>query len=143
MVYNIRHRKFSYPFNDSWFVFHYSNWSFHESYLAEKTHFMNLIEWTEHNKMVLLNLQTRTKLLNNVVILTFLLTILTIIHFFIEQKFCKYILRRRKNKQQQNIRELTVQTFIYYLIYSGAREAFRKIIQPCSITRLFNYCPVV
>ena len=27
------------------------------------------------------------------------------------------------------MRELTMQTFIYYLIYSGARETFCKIIQ--------------
>ena len=41
--------------------------------------------------MVLLNLQTSTKLLGNFIILkTFLSTISTIIHFFIEQKFCKY-----------------------------------------------------
>ena len=70
-----------------------------------------------------------TKLLDNVIILTFLSTIFTIIHFFIEQKFCKYYFLQSRKKQIEKIRELTMQTFIYYLIYSGAREAFRKIIQ--------------
>ena len=27
------------------------------------------------------------------------------------------------------MRELTIQTIIYYMIYSGARKGFRKIIQ--------------
>ena len=39
--------------------------------------------------MVLLILQTSNKLSENV-IKTFLSTIFTMIHFFIEQKFCKY-----------------------------------------------------
>ena len=29
----------------------------------------------------------------------------------------------------KNLRELTIQIFIYYLIYLGAREAFCKIMQ--------------
>ena len=33
-------------FNNSWFIFHYSSWSFHEPYFSKK-HFTNLIGWTE------------------------------------------------------------------------------------------------
>ena len=54
--------------------------------------------------------------------------IYSIVHLFIEQKFWKHFLQSRKY-QIEAIRQLTVQTFIYYLIYSGARKAFHEIIQ--------------
>ena len=40
-------------FNDSWFIFHDSSWSFANHILAENTYFLNHIEWTEHKIMVL------------------------------------------------------------------------------------------
>ena len=39
-------------FNNSWFVFHDSSWSFHKPYSCKK-HFTNCIGWTEHTTMVL------------------------------------------------------------------------------------------
>ena len=45
-----------------------------------------------------------------------------IIHFYIMQKFCKHFLRSRK--QIGRTRQLTIQTFIKYLIYCVARKQF-------------------
>ena len=39
-------------FNDSWFVFHDSSWSFHEPYFSRKHIFQNHAEWTEHKIIV-------------------------------------------------------------------------------------------
>ena len=58
--------------------------------LAENRYFMNYIESTE-NKTIVLKPQTSTKLLDNLIILTtFLSMISTINHFFIKRKFCKH-----------------------------------------------------
>ena len=46
--------KFRVRFNDSWFVFDDSSWSFHKSYFSRKNIFHeSYIEWTEHKVMVL------------------------------------------------------------------------------------------
>ena len=39
-------------FNDSWFVFHDSSWSFHEPHFSRKHIFQNHAEWTEHKIIV-------------------------------------------------------------------------------------------
>ena len=75
-------------------------------------------------------MEISTKLFGNVVTLkTFLSTITSIIHVFIQQKFCiNYFLWGRKY-QTAKTRQLITQTFIYYLIYSGPRKVFHKIMQ--------------
>ena len=68
-------------------------------------------------------------LLGNVVILkTFLPRISSIIHFFINQKFWKYFFVEPKISIEKT-RQLTIQIFIFYLIYSGTRKAFHKVMQ--------------
>ena len=54
--------------------------------------------------------------------------IFTIIHFFIEQRFCKYYFfmdMKINNWKDAKINHAN----IYYLIYCGAKEAFGKIMQ--------------
>ena len=53
----------------------------------------------------------------------------SIVHFFIKQKFWEHHFLQSRKYQIEEIRQLTVKTFIYYLIYSGARKAFHEIIQ--------------
>ena len=107
-------------FNDSWFIFHDSSWSFHEPYFSRKKKFQ---ESFRVNRI-------STKLFNNIIILkTFLLTISFIIQFFIEQRFCKYHLLRSQKQQNYKMRLLTMQAFVYYLIFSGVRDFFHKIMQ--------------
>ena len=79
-----------------------------------------------------------TKLFHNVIILkTLLSTISFIIQFFIKQKFCKDHFLQSQKQQNDKTRQLPIQAFIYYLIYSGVRKAFCKIMQhkemSCSI----------
>ena len=58
----------------------------------------------------------------------FLSMISNIIHFFIKQMFCRQFLWSW-NQQIEKSKKLTIQTFICYLIYSGARKASRKTMQ--------------
>ena len=68
-------------------------------------------------------------LLGNVIILkTFLSRISSIIHFFINQKFWKHFFMEPKISVEKT-RQLTIQIFIFYLIYSGTRKAFHKVMQ--------------
>ena len=50
----------------------------------------------------------------------------SIIHFFIKQKLSKYIFYGVEHNKLQKTRQLTTQTFIYYLIYSGTWKASCK-----------------
>ena len=100
-------------FSDSRFMFHDSSWSFYESVLAERH--ISRITWREQYKIMDLNLHTRTKLLDNVIILkTFLSTISFIIQFFIKQRFRKHHFLQGRKQQNDETRQLTIQGFIYY-----------------------------
>ena len=76
------------------------------------------------------NLQASTKLSGNVIASNaLLLTISNIIHFFIKQKFCKHHFLRTQKWQIEITKQSTIQIFTFYLISSGAKKAFRKIMQ--------------
>ena len=45
------------------------------------------------------------------------------------KSFGNIIFSRAEKNKTKKMRQLNVQTFIYYLIYSGARKAFHKIIK--------------
>ena len=47
-------------------------------------------------------------------------------------KFCKHHLLRSRKQLNDKMRQLTMQAFIYYLIYYGVRN-FRKIMQHIEI----------
>ena len=56
----------------------------------------------------------------------------SIIQFFIKQRFCKHHFlqgQKQQNDKTRKTRQLTIQAFIYYLIYSGVRKVFCKIMQ--------------
>ena len=42
-------------------------------------------------------------------------------------------MEQKTTRQLKKMRQLTIQKFIYHFIYSGARKAFRKIMQPKEI----------
>ena len=90
-------------FNDSWFVFHNSRWSFHEPYFSRKHLFH---ESYRVNRTQDYSLKTFKEVPNYFAMSkTFLSTISTIIHFFIEQKFFKhhfYGAENNKLKSQGN-----------------------------------------
>ena len=77
-------------FNDSWFIFHNSSWSFHKPEFSRK-HISRII-WSEQNtRLWPSKLKINTELCGKDIILkTLLSTISSMIHFFIKQKFCKY-----------------------------------------------------
>ena len=47
----------------------------------------------------------------------------------LSKSFGNIIFLQSQKYQIEEIRQLTVQIFVYYLIYSGARKAFLEIIQ--------------
>ena len=71
-------------FNDSWFIFRNSSWSFHEPYFSRKHIFLESYKVNRtHDYGLRTCIQVYTKLFNNVIILkTFSLTNSTITHFF-------------------------------------------------------------
>ena len=116
-------------FNDSWFVFHDSRWSFHEPYFSRKQ-ISQIIQGDQNTRLWSLNLQTSTKLFDNIIILKmFLLTISFIILYFIKQRLGKHHLLQSRKQWNDKTRQLTIQAFIYYFIYSGVRNTFCKIMQ--------------
>ena len=58
--------------------------------------------------------------------------------FFIKQTFCKHHLLRSRKWKIAKTRQLTIQTFISYLIYSGVRRKFVKLWNAFSLTK-FKY----
>ena len=116
-------------FNNSWFVFHDSSLSFHESYISRK-HISRIMLSDQNTRLQPWNLQITTKLSGNVIALKApLSTIFGIIHIFIKQKFCKNHFLQNQKQQIKKTRKLTIQIFTFYLIYSGVKKEFRKIMQ--------------
>ena len=103
-------------FNNSWFVFHDSNCSFHQTYFSRKRilhESFRVIRTQDYG----LNLQTSTKLSENVIILkTFLSTISSIVQFFTKQKFCKHHFSGAGNNKWISRDNLTIQAFIYHSV---------------------------
>ena len=83
-------------FNDSWFVFYDSSWSFHKSNFSRK-HISQIMQSEQSTRLGPWDLQISTKLSGNFIASkAHLSTISNIIHFFIKQKFCKHFLRSQK-----------------------------------------------
>ena len=96
---------------------------------AENTYFTNYLEWTEH-KIMGFKPANRYRIIRQ----SLLFMISIIIHFFVNQKLCKhYVYGAEHNKLQS--KTLTIQTFIYYWIYSGVRKVFwkKKFHYTCNI----------
>ena len=58
----------------------------------------------------------------------FLLTVTSFSYFFLKQKFIKHHFLWSRNNITAKQRRLTIEAFIYYLIYSGVRKVFHKIM---------------
>ena len=97
-------RKCRVRFNDSWFVFHDSSWSFHEPYFRRKEIFTSL----KTGKQV-------TNYLKNILI--------NDIHhhsFFIKQMLCKHHFSRSPNSKLKTRDNEPLKHLKHYLIYCGA-----------------------
>ena len=97
-----------------WFVFHDSIWSFHESYFSRKLIFHE--SYRVERRLWSLNLQISIILFGNVIIIKYIFINNLKYHPFLD-------------------RQLTIQTFAYYLIYPGTRKVFCewKFDLSCSI----------
>ena len=90
---------------------------------------MNHIEWTEQKIMVLkpankYQIIQQCHHFKNILIGNFHH------HPFLYQAKVYIIFYEAENNKLKRQDNLTIQTFIYYLIYPGTRKAFRKIMQP-------------
>ena len=97
-------------FNNSWFVFHESSWSFHETYFNRKQRISRIIDSEQTQNYGLYSCKSQ---------------IFWRCHNF---KNITYDLQHHQFFRGTNVlyhRE----TIIYYFIYSGVRKVFRKIIQ--------------
>ena len=108
-------------FDDSWFVFHDSSWSFHESYLSRKHVFDKSYRGTEH-KIMVLKPANKYQIIwychnfENILIDNFWHHSISLLSKSFQISFL----------QIAKTRQLTIQRFIYYLIYSGVRKVFYK-----------------
>ena len=115
-------------FNDSWFVFHDSSWSFNELNFSKKHIFH---ESYRLSRTYDYDLETYKKVLNYSTLSKFqdhsyrrfptssisLLSKSLVNKIFTELKITNW-----------NDETFNIKTFIYYVIHSGARKAFRKVI---------------
>ena len=110
-------------FNDSWFVFHDSSWSFHKPYFSRKRMFHKSYRV---NRTQGYGLKTCKQVPNYSIMSQILINYLHIIHFFIELKFCKHFFTESKitNWNDQTMNHANI--FFYCLICSGVRKAFPK-----------------
>ena len=71
---------------------------------------------------------------------TFLSAISSIDHFFLlSESFVNIIFLQSRKQHIEKTRQLTIQTFIYYVTYFGAIIVFRKIIQHKEIWFVLEY----
>ena len=109
-------------FNDLWFVFDDSSWSFIEPYVSRKYIFHESYEWTEHRIMVLKPANKYQIIwwcpsFENILINDFQQHSISLLSTsFSDIIFTEANIIYCKNRQ------LNIQIFIYYLIYLGARK---------------------
>ena len=127
---------FRFWFNDSWFMFHDFSWSFHKPYFSRKHIFHKLYRV---NRTQDYGFRTCKQVSNYLALSQFqkhlYRQVLPSSISLSSKRFENVPFYRAENKLKRQ--ESTIQTFIYYLIYSGATIAFHEIIQGHLI------CPIV
>ena len=113
-------------FNNSWFLFHNSSWSFHEPYFSRK-HFHKSYGM---NKTQDYGLKTYTSVPNYLKKChNFKIIFMDNFHHHQFLYWAKVLQTSFFTKLRQFHSNKTIQTLIYYFIYSGGRKAFHKVMQ--------------
>ena len=130
-------------FKDSWFVFHESSWSFQKPYFSRK-HIFDELHWV--NRTQYYGLKTCKQVPNYSVLLLFqkhsyqwfpASSIFLLSKSFVN--FAFYGAGKNKLKRQDKF----IQTFIFYLIYSGKSILLEKHFVRLCNTRKFNLSSII